>query len=318
MSLLTHELWARALLAVGALVVVPLGLHLAEWAFERPALDSYPSSAWARSSPKLRFVVLLVAGVALAIAQWFSPGAMAAGLAAPWLLVTALIALVGLARAWHFRRGPLPAFVAACGMVYLAIGGGWALADRAGIRPLGFDPAIVLLTAVHFHYAGFALPILTALAIDALHKPEAPARETPSTRQTAVSLAGASGLCIALGVVASVPLVAVGITATQLGYSPLAELIAAWCMSLSGLGVAWLYLRLAFRPTTPRIARELWSFGALFLACGMLLSILYGSRWLVPLPWLDIPLMRALHGTANALGFTVPALAGWCALRRSA
>jgi hypothetical protein len=31
----------------------------------------------------------------------------------------------------------------------------------------------------------------------------------------------------------------------------------------------------------------------------------------VPLPWLDIPWMRALHGTANALGFTVPALVGW-------
>jgi hypothetical protein len=63
--------------------------------------------------------------------------------------------------------------------------------------------------------------------------------------------------------------------------------------------------------STPRITRELWSFGALFLACGMVLSILYGSRWLVPLPWLDIPWMRALHGTANALGFTVPALVGW-------
>ena len=291
MSLLTHELWARALLAIGALVVAPLGLHLARWAFGRPALDSHPSSAWACSSPKLRFVVLLVLGVSLAIAQWFSPGAMAAGLAAPWLLVTALIALMGLARAWYFRRGPLPAFVAVCGMLYLAIGGGWALADRAGIRPLGFDPAIVLLTAVHFHYAGFALPILTALAM-----------ERPPTM---------SSKCIALGVMASVPLTAVGITATQLGFSPLAELIAAWCMSLSGLGVAWLYLRLAFLPTTAPVARQLWSFGALFLACGMLLSMLYGSRCLFPLPWLDIPLMRALHGTANALGFTVPALAGW-------
>jgi outer membrane biosynthesis protein TonB len=31
-------------------------------------------------------------------------------------------------------------------------------------RPLDFDPVIVLLTAVHFHYAGFLLPLCTALA----------------------------------------------------------------------------------------------------------------------------------------------------------
>jgi len=316
MSLLTHELWARTILAIGALVVVPLGLRLvnrrAGTVAKRWSAAQLPSVAAALN--RLVTVIRLLwlpSALLLSAAQLLSSGPLAAALAAPWLVVTGLVALVGLARAWRFRRGPLPEFVAACGMIYLAIGGGWALADRAGIRPLGFEPAIVLLTAVHFHYAGFALPILAALAIDGLHKPDAQARESPSTRQIAVSLAGASGLWISLGVIASVPLTAVGITATQLGWSPLAELIAAWCMSLSGLGVAWLYLQLAFQPTTARITRELWVFGALFLACGMLLSILYGSRSLVPVPWLDIPLMRALHGTANALGFTVPALAAW-------
>jgi hypothetical protein len=316
MSLLTHELWARVILASGALVVVPLGLNLVN---RRAHAALFPNAA-ART---LRYA-LLPAALLLAAAQWSSAGPYAAALAVPWLIVTALVALAGLGIAWKSRRGPLPEFVAACGLMFLVIGGGWALADRAGIRPLGFDPAIVLLTAVHFHYAGFALPILAGLAIDALHKPEAPARDNPthqpeasardprSTAPPAISLADASGWCTALGVVASVPLTAVGITATQLGLSPVWELIAAWCMSLSGLGVAWLYLRLAFLRSTPRITRELWSYAALFLACGMVLSILYGSRWLVPLPWLDIPLMRALHGTANALGFTVPCLIGWC------
>jgi hypothetical protein len=82
-------------------------------------------------------------------------------------------------------------------------------------------------------------------------------------------------------------------------------------MSLSGLGVAWLYLRLAFQQTTNPVARQLWSLGALFLTAGMLLSILYGTRSLIPVPWLDIPWMRAWHGTADALGFTIPALLGW-------
>ena len=50
------------------------------------------------------------------------------------------------------------------GLVYLAVGGGWTVLAWGGLRPLGFAAPIVLLTAVHFHYAGFALPLLTGLA----------------------------------------------------------------------------------------------------------------------------------------------------------
>ena len=49
------------------------------------------------------------------------------------------------------------------GLVYLAVGGVWTVIARAGLRPLGFPDLIVLLTAVHFHYAGFALPVLAGL-----------------------------------------------------------------------------------------------------------------------------------------------------------
>lgn len=300
---ITHEVWARVILAIGALVLVPLALHLVNCRVHAAP----PPSGLLRLMRYVQFPAALL----FTAAQGLSPGLNAAALALPWLIVTGLVALVGLGRAWRARCGPLPEFVAACGLIFLAIGGGWALADRAGIRPLGFDPAIVLLTGIHFHYAGFAMPSLTALAWHGLHKPDAPARDSSANRTISVHLADASVLWIPLGVIASVPLTAVGITATQLGLSPILEAIAAWCMSLSGLGVAWLYLRLAFQPTTAPVARQLWSFGALFLTCGMILSILYGTRYFVPLPWLDIPLMRALHGTANALGFTVPALVGW-------
>jgi len=34
-----------------------------------------------------------------------------------------------------------------------------------GLRPLEFQEIIVLLTAVHFHYAGFLLPIVTGLLL---------------------------------------------------------------------------------------------------------------------------------------------------------
>jgi hypothetical protein len=147
MSLLTHELWARAIMVIGALVVVPLGLALVN----RRAHAAFPGvdAGVNRLVAVIRFLVFSAA-LLFAAAQLLAPGPIAAALAGPWLVVTGLVALVGLARAWESRRGPLPAFVAACGLMFLAVGGGWALADRAGIRPLGFDPAIVLLTAIHF------------------------------------------------------------------------------------------------------------------------------------------------------------------------
>jgi hypothetical protein len=278
-----HELWARLILTPGAVVVVPLALR----AIRHPAgevVESADGTTWSEFG-RLVFAILLGA------AQLLSPGPVAAAMAFPWFLVTCVIAAAGIVHAWQHRRGPLDRLIITGGMIYLAIGGGWVLFDRAGIRPLDFDPAIVLLTGIHFHYAGFALPILAGLAIGRL----------PSLFSNVV----------ALGVIASVPLVAGGITATHLGYSPLLELVAAWCMSLSGLGVAWLYLRLAFHRSTNPIARQVWSFSALFLTAGMLLSILYGTRWLIPIAWLDIPWMRTWHGTANSLGFVVPALLVW-------
>jgi hypothetical protein len=35
----------------------------------------------------------------------------------------------------------------------------------------------------------------------------------------------------------------------------------------------------------------------------MVLAGLYGSRFVAPVSWLNIPMMRALHGTLNAVGY---------------
>jgi hypothetical protein len=48
----------------------------------------------------------------------------------------------------------------------------------------------------------------------------------------------------------------------------------------------------------------------------MLLAALYGSRFYLAVDWLDIPWMRALHGTANAVGFGVVGLLGWSMANR--
>ena len=46
--------------------------------------------------------------------------------------------------------------------VYLTVGATWLVASRLGLEPVGIGEPIVELTAVHFHYAGFAAALLAA------------------------------------------------------------------------------------------------------------------------------------------------------------
>src|SRR5581483_2949345 len=104
--------------------------------------------------------VQLPAAVLLAIACWREAGPASALLVAPWTLLTFLLAGIGMARVLrHGWARPLDRLCGDVALAFSAIGGVWVLFDRAGLRPLQLDPAIVTLTAVHFHYAGFLLPM---------------------------------------------------------------------------------------------------------------------------------------------------------------
>ncbi|MGD2114461.1 MAG: YndJ family transporter [Acidobacteriota bacterium] len=281
--------WAHALLLLGPLVLVPLGLELA-WG----RTGERPSRIESRLAGAVRALQLPAAAL-LGGAYLVEAGGLAAGLVLPWLLVAGLTALDGTLRALgRFRRHRFPAVADVCvdaGLVFLAVGAAWALADRAGVRPLDFSPVIVLLTAVHFHYAGFALPIMTGLA----------ARRLP----------GAAARLAAAGILGGVPLVAVGITTSQLGLSPVIESLAALFLAGAAVLSAWLHVLLTAEPDAPAAARVLWGVAAVSLVFGMVLAAFYGARFYLEVPWLDIPWMRALHGTANALGFGLAGLAGW-------
>jgi hypothetical protein len=272
--------WAVFLLLLGALVIVPLGLRLV------PDLQEGPAKLW-------RIAIFLQLPTALLLLAAFAgpAGTLAAVLSLPWLATTAVIALLGLLRVWQRRSKSLEELCLDAGLMYLAIGGSWTILDRLGVRPLSFDPIIVLLTAIHFHYAGFALPIVTGLAGRSL--------ETGAARLAAA------------GVIAGVPLVAAGITARQLAVGSWLEALSAWVLSVAGLLSAGLLLRLAAQRGRPLPVRALWVVAALCLAFSMVLSLLYGSRAYLYLAWLDIPWMRAFHGTANALGFGVAGLLAW-------
>lgn len=269
--------WSHALLLLAALVLVPLGLALVE----APARRVGRCAAWLH----------LPAAGCLAGSYCLSQGALAAALALPWLLFAAFPAMDCLLRLRQRWRRPAADWALDFAVFFLVVGAGWAVLDRLGERPLDFEPVIVLLTAIHFHYAGFTLALLAGLA----------ARARP----------GLLGGLSCLGVIAGVPLVAVGITAAQLGFGWQVEAAAAWFLAAAGALVGLQHLRLAMWNGVRPSVRLGWGVAGVSLLFSMALACLYGGRWFLSVPWLDIPWMRALHGSANALGCGVVGLAAW-------
>ena len=265
-----------AVLLFAALVIVPLGVDLIAVA-SGPAL------------PQRGLRMLTLAGFPAAfllVSSFFVPqSSLAAGMATPWMLVTWGLAGVGLLHAWRRRFAIDAALGADIGLMLLSIGGAWAVMYRLGRWPGGFEPVIAELTAVHFHYAGFALPVIVSLV--------AAESNNALTRSLAPLVAVA------------VLLLAIGIT-----FSPLVELLAAGLVVGAALLLATLLWRVASR--TARItARWLLVLSGLSLAAGAALAILYALGEFTGAHWIGIPRMIPWHGLTMAFGFALPALLGF-------
>ncbi len=274
-----HGIWGQVLVQFAALVLVPLLFAVAQDGETR-------ALAWARR-------LQLPAALALVVAFGFDAGVAAAALAAPWAGVLLLAAIDGGLRALRGGERSAGRWCREAGLLFAAVGAAWLMADRAGIRPLGFSDDIVLLTAVHFHYAGLLLPVLAGEALDCWGRRRA-------------------ANAIATGVIAGVPAVAIGITAAQCGLGWQGEMVAALLMAASGTAVAGVHVALGLDGRWPVGVRCLWVAAGCSLAAGMALAALYGLRGVIaPWPWLDIPWMRALHGSVNALGFGLCGTLAW-------
>lgn len=218
------------------------------------------------------------------------PGALALLACLPWAGWTALAAFEALTRLRglirdHGPRGLLDGEIAiTAALGFPLIGSVWLSCDRLAIQPLGFTPLIVLLTAVHFHHAGFTLPISAGLLTRT--------REPGPWRVAAVA------------VVVAVPLTAIGITA-----SPIVELIGAWLTAAAAIGVALgLLSRSRNQPLIPAL---LFACAGACLLAAMIFAASYalGEYRGVAVP--DIGSMIQLHGAVNALGFGLLGAWAW-------
>ena len=271
-----------ALFLLAPLVVVPLGYRLLELA----APGSRPPAIELRLMP-------LGAGL-LVVSFWMPAGPLPAILATPWLAITAWTALVAGARL-RPRSGSLPAWRPACDRRCSRLPGGRGRRSRsstgsAAFQPFGFSATVILLTAVHFHFAGFVLPLAGALAY----------RRQPSR-----------WLAVALGAVV------IGIPVTALGFLglPLANWIGAVLTACGGFAIG--LATIAIAPTLlRRSAVALAVVAGASLIVSMPMAIIYATGILLGTAWLDVEDMAAIHGTLNALGFSLAVMVAWTLERR--
>jgi hypothetical protein len=219
------------------------------------------------------------------------PSAIAGGYASLWLLVRTVLAIQALWR-WNKHRSLDPADLCLlAAATFPAVGAAWLVAFCAGWMPFGFDALIALLTAAHFHHAGFTLPLIAGLI----------ARAKPD-RWTSWS-------CIS--VLAGVPLVATGITCTHFGLLPWVEPLGVTLLVFGALGVAISQMRLGFENTFSGWPRAAFLISGLSLLIAMLLALGFGLRYLIPSLALPMPQMWAIHGSLNAFGFGLFGLLAW-------
>lgn len=269
------------LLLLAPIVIVPLGFRLV------------PLSG-RRATRVLRFARRLqpLGALAAIVAFLLTPGWTAGLVALAWLGVCAVASLAGLMELVE-RRSLWPRqLVPAAALGYLSVGAGWLAISRAGLRPLGFTPAIVELTGVHFHYAGFGATLIAGLTLMALHQ-----------RPRAGRLTASSALLVAAGT----PITAVAITT---GSAPLTILgpVALTSGILATAGLIWFCL---IPMVGSAAGRWLLRISTLSVVAPMGLAVDYAAGRVFGLPALDLQGMAALHGTLNALGFTLAGLLGW-------
>jgi hypothetical protein len=270
--------WPQVLTLLGAMVAVPAGLEVLRR--QRVADISLPPAVWGGAWGLL--ALNMIAG-----------GGMVTGISSlGWLGATVAIGWKALV-AW--RTGPRDAAraVSLCGPLMLPVGGAWMAADWLAIQPMGFNSLIVRLTAAHFHFAGFVLPLVAGLVM----------RERAGSQ--VVKAAG-------IGTVAGVPMVAIGITLTQAGAPVEVECVLALVFALCATAVGLALAGLAWKNAAASLAvRRLGIAAGLSLTAGMAFAILYALRPWLALPWLHLPQMWAWHGSIQVFGFALSALAAW-------
>ncbi len=256
-------------------VVVPLGLYRVFESGEGQWVPAVKGLVW----------LIPFGAILLSVSLLLTPGLLAGMLALPWSTVTVLIASIG-ARALVSGRRTTGGISRAIGFVYVSVAGIWLAAHQFGVSLLGFEGQIMLLTANHFHYAGFAAPLLFGFLHD--H------RSGGVAASTVVVLGGIAPILIALGMT----------------YSPLIE----WASVIVFAASLILYSIVVLVSVAPKAigwTRWLHILSASTVWVTMALAVLYAFGEWTGQPTVSIPTMVTFHGWGNAVLLSFVGLLAW-------
>jgi len=263
--------WIDVLLLFGALVIVPLAATAAPW--RDRAVEACVGSA-----------LLLVPSLALA------RGPAAAALTAPWVVTAAVVAWTALRPMWGERRG-LDA-----GQVADGAAAGWFVVaaaslpvSRMGWSVLGLEEPIIELTSVHYTFAGVATSLIAAMAW----------RRASSRAAKHVATVG-----VAL-VVGAPPVVATGFFTN----AALPQVGGAVLLTVGVYAIAFVLLTSVRDRDDDGLAKALLVVAALSIVAPMVLAVGWAAAQHMRLRALSIPDMARIHGTMNALGWSLCGLA---------
>jgi len=275
------------------LVVVPLGMALGR------GLEFFSPGGGGREDSSLRAIDWWVArmqpvaaGTAV-IALRLPPGHRAGLWACAWLFLGLLIALRGAAGTMSaLARRRLPGmweWALLIARIDLVVGGAWFLLSRLGIRPLQMPEPIGLLTAVHFHFAGFATAMIAAAA------GRLAARRSERRRlRWLIPLVAGMPFVVAFGFVTL----------------PALKMAAALLFGISVAGLA-VCLRSLAKTMTHRSSRFGLHVASASVFVAMVLAGAYAIADFLGSDRLTMPQMARTHGLLNCMGFCLPGLLGW-------
>lgn len=263
---------AEFFVLMAILFFLPAGLHF----FEKEGKSQKPGVLIGFLMKAFPLAALCATAAFIYHSVWFASG---------WALYTFLLALFGFARL--LKRGifPLHELMIDGACMYIALGGLWFWLYTADIQVMTFSPLIVLLTAIHFHYSAFFIPLFYGFLGRQL------------TKET--TLYKAAGWVILLSPV----MIAVGISFSRL-FDTFSVIL--YVISLYMYGI--LCVKTRFRST---LAKRLVVFSSFVLMGTIVLSLLYSTGMLMRVTYISIDQMIWFHGSINAFFVILPGLIGW-------
>ncbi|MCP1123354.1 YndJ family protein [Bacillus sp. 3103sda1] len=202
-----------------------------------------------------------------------------------WFIYTGIVALFGVCRLLERGWKPLEETAIDSGFMYLFLGGFWFFVSVANIPIMQFSSDIVLLTAAHFHYSAFLLPLSAGLL--------GRKQQKKSKLYTIVMFI----------IIISPMTVAIGIT-----YSRIFEFFAVllYLISLYVYGIfVW---KTKFTSISAKVFLII---SSSTLMVTILFSLLYSYGNFRGMMTISIVQMVWIHGVVNGIGVALPACMGW-------